>query len=420
MSSHEAGARIGGKYQLVRLIASGGMGTVHEALHLKTRGRVAIKILSETAKQDPASRARFAREARAAGALRSRHVGKVLDVDALDDGTPYMVMEYLEGEDLSRIVKAKGALPIQQVASILVQVCAGVAEAHANGIIHRDLKPGNIFLAEEGAQRIAKVLDFGISKVPSEADDEELTRTFSTMGTPGYMSPEQIRTPKDVDEATDVWALGVILYRLLTAKLPFAGNASSIAVAICNDPPAPIEVPIPDDVRRVIFAALHKDRARRPTLRDIAEVLSVHLGIDASIASEAWAELNRVDVTRPRRRDDETTSEPTFAATERGIAEPPRRARWPFAVIGVALASAVVFAATRDRTAPNAPAAVVPSASSAPPLAEPSPSPVVAPAATPSPSPSFSAPPSITAKPLPLPVKPKPSTNAATSIPARL
>jgi eukaryotic-like serine/threonine-protein kinase len=412
---HEAGERIGGKYQLVRLIATGGMGTVHEARHEKTRGRVAIKILSETAKQDPASRARFAREARAAGRLRSRHVAKVLDVDALEDGTPYLVMEYLEGEDLSRVVKAKGALPIQQVASILVQVCAGVAEAHANGIIHRDLKPGNIFLAEEGALQIAKVLDFGISKVPSEADDEELTRTFSTMGTPGYMSPEQIRAPKDVDEATDVWALGVILYRLLTASLPFAGNASSIAVAICNDAPAPIEVPIPRDVKRLIAETLDKDRTRRPTVREVAEVLSGHLGIDASIASEAWAELNRIDVTKPRKRLEETTSEPTFAATERMITEPSRRALWPFAVGGVAIAAAIAYAATRQRSAP-------PPVVAAPPVSVEPPSPpasVAAPTATP--SPSVASAPSITSKPTSPPAaKAKPSTNAAASIPARL
>ena len=297
---------IAGKYRLVRSIGIGGMGAVHEAVHVRTQGRVAIKVLSDEAKRDEDSRVRFAREARASGRLRSRHVARVLDVDALDDGTPYIVMEYLEGQDLSRILKERRALPMSEVAAIMVQAAAGVAEAHAAGIIHRDLKPGNVFLAEEGAQRIAKVLDFGISKVlvdPSE-DEAELTRTLATVGTPGYMSPEQIKTPRDVDASSDVWAMGVMLYRLLSGRVPFVGNASSVAVAICHDQPPPLDSPLgalPADVVALVHETLEKDRRLRPTIGELAEVLVRHLddSPSAAIAREAFVEITRLSSAAP-------------------------------------------------------------------------------------------------------------------------
>jgi eukaryotic-like serine/threonine-protein kinase len=405
----EAEAPIGGKYRLLRLIATGGMGSVHEAIHEKTHGRVAIKILSDSAKKDEGSRARFAREARASGRLRSRHVARVIDVDELADGTPYLVMEYLEGQDLSQLVKARGALPLPEVASILIQACAGVAEAHANGIVHRDLKPGNIFLAEEGASHIAKVLDFGISKAPSEGDAEELTRTFSTVGTPGYMSPEQIRSPKDVDAATDVWAMGVMLYRLLTATLPFSGNASSIAVAICHEPPAPIARPLPDDVKALLDSALNKDRSKRPTIRDFAEVLAAHLDSDAAIAREALAELTRLDAPR-RPPAPIVQAEPTFAATAHLPTEP-SRSRWPFVAGGILVVAAVAFAATRKQAPPPTPA---PTVVAAPP--EPI---VVLPPTAPSPSISVSVAPTVVPKPSAI-VRPKTKPSANVSIPPRL
>lgn len=421
----ETDAPIGGKYRLVRSIASGGMGTVHEAVHIHTRGRVAIKILSEEAKRDEASRARFAREARASGRLRSRHVARVLDVDALADGTPYLVMEYLEGRDLSQTVKERGALPLAEVASILVQVCAGVGEAHAAGIVHRDLKPGNVFLAESGASRIAKVLDFGIAKVPSEGDDEELTRTFSTMGTPGYMSPEQIRAPKDVDSATDVWAIGVLLYRLLTASLPFTGNSSSVAVAICHDEPAPIALPLPREILDLIAATLRKARAERPSIREVAAVLAAHTS--DPIAADARAELEALNLPdRPLLLP--TSTEPTLAATERSMGEAPRTRspglRFAFAVLALALLGGGVFMATRDRQAP-APTPSSPANMPPEPMPIPVPMPIVVlpPAAPPVPSAtaSVSASAHASAKHAPIPhPKTKPSSTSNATIPPRL
>ena len=299
-SEPSSGGPIGGKYRIVRAIAVGGMGCVYEAIHEGTHGRVALKILTDEAKKDPESRIRFAREAKASGRLRSRHVARVTDVDALDDGTPYIVMDYLEGRDLARELKERTRLPLSEAAAILVQVAAGVAEAHAAGIIHRDLKPGNVFLAVEGAQRVAKVLDFGISKVlPGVADVEaEVTRTTATVGTPGYMSPEQIRAPRDVDAATDVWSMGVMLYRVLVGRPPFAGNASSVAVAICHDVPVPLESlceGLPADVVAIARETLEKDRRLRPSLVELAEVLVRHVddSPDGAIAREAFVELAR-------------------------------------------------------------------------------------------------------------------------------
>ncbi len=343
---------VGGKYRIVRAIASGGMGSVHEAVHVRTQGRVALKILSDDAKRDESSRTRFAREARAAGQLRSRHVARVLDVDALEDGTPYLVMELLEGRDLSREVKERGPLPVADAAAILVQVAAGLAEAHAAGIVHRDLKPGNVYLAEEGAQRVAKVLDFGISKVPTD-DTEELTRTFATVGTPAYMSPEQIRSPRDVSAATDVWSFGVTLYRVLAGRVPFSGNSSSVAVSICHDTPPPlgeIRDDVPPPILAVLDAMLERDPSRRPTIREVAAVLIDHVegSPSASVAREAFAELSGLPPEPPRAHVDAPALErsrsasaltpPIVAAVVPEPIEPPARpSRAPlFASLGVA------------------------------------------------------------------------------------
>ena len=314
---------IGGKYRVVSTIAVGGMGIVYEAENTRTHGRVALKVLSDEAKLDDASRIRFAREARASGRLRSRHVARVLDVDVLDDQTPYIVMELLDGRDLSREIKERPPLPLAEAASIVVQVAAGVAEAHAAGIVHRDLKPGNVFLADEGAQRIAKVLDFGISKMPVDGEDaSELTCTFATVGTPAYMSPEQIRRPRDVDAATDVWSLGVLTYRLLAGRVPFTGNASSVAVSICNDTPLPLSTvrdDVPADVAALVDAALHKDKTQRPTIVALAEGLAKHVSDDAfgRVAREALAEIHRLVAASPRAvtRGEITAAPPTLAAT---------------------------------------------------------------------------------------------------------
>jgi serine/threonine-protein kinase len=214
------------------------------------------------------------REARAAVKIHSEHIARVIDVNMMPNGSPYMVMEYLHGSDLSHVLQERGKLPLEEATLFVIEACDAIAEAHAYGIVHRDLKPANLFLAKlsDGSSRI-KVLDFGISKsmlAPGSTPDVSLTRTSSMMGSPLYMSPEQIRSTRDVDSRTDIWALGVILYELLTGNLPFAGTSiPELAAKILLEPPTPLShyrPDLPEALGAVLMRALQKDpNARYPT-----------------------------------------------------------------------------------------------------------------------------------------------------------
>ncbi len=213
---------IDGKYEVVRQLGEGGMGEVLLAKHMQLDQMVAIKILKAELTDEPIAVERFLREARAVARIQSEHVVRVFDVATLDDGHPYMVMEYLEGEDLSKRLES-GPLPTDEAIDYVLQACVAIAEAHRVGVIHRDLKPGNLFIAtRRDGTRILKVVDFGISKVSPKAGraEEKLTTTQHLMGSPFYMSPEQLKG-SEVDVRTDVWALGMILFELLTAEGPF-------------------------------------------------------------------------------------------------------------------------------------------------------------------------------------------------------
>lgn len=303
MGTVGVGALFADKYRVVGTIADGGMGAVREAVHVETGERFALKILGEAAMRDDAARLRFTREIRANGRLRGRHVTRIVDSGDFD-GLPFMVLELLEGTDLAREIKQVGPLAVADACAVMTQVACGLAEAHSQGIIHRDVKPGNVFLARVGAQRIAKVLDFGVAKLESGDDDsfdDQLTRSFSSLGTPAYMSPEQIRSATNVDRATDVWSFSLVLFRALAGKLPFGGNASSIPFAICNDPPLPLRElrpGVPSDLVDIVEAGLEKDRRLRPTLADLGDVLIAHVDAssDASIAHEAYTELARLSL----------------------------------------------------------------------------------------------------------------------------
>jgi len=260
------GYLIGDKYEVVQIIGAGGMGIVYEARHARLGQRVAIKMLLPELAQKADAVTRFEREARAAAHLRSPHVAKVFDVDALSDGTPYIVMELLEGRDLAEELGARGSFPIGEAVEYVLQACDAMAEAHRVGIVHRDLKPSNMFLARDGRRSIIKVLDFGISKV---LDDEVLgvTTTRSGLGTANYMSPEQVRSAKHVDARGDVWSLGVVLYEMLTGSQPFPGDtATAVAAAIVADRPVPLRslrTDVPAALERALMTALEKDRDRR-------------------------------------------------------------------------------------------------------------------------------------------------------------
>ncbi|WP_437532871.1 protein kinase [Sorangium sp. So ce726] len=271
---------IAGKYRVDRVLGRGGMGIVVAASHLFLPQRVAIKLLFST--ESPALVQRFLREARAVVRLKGEHVVRVFDVGELGSGIPYIVMEYLEGEDLSDVLRARGTLSVVDAADYVLQACLAMAEAHAAGIVHRDLKPANLFLTTTpGGATLIKVLDFGISKeVPgsTEGVGASLTQTREMLGSPIYMSPEQMRSSRSVDARADVWALGALLYRLLVGQPPFDAPALAelvLQVASAEPiPPTALRSDIPPALEAAILHCLQKDPARRPqTVADLARVL---------------------------------------------------------------------------------------------------------------------------------------------------
>lgn len=261
------GELVGGKYAITRVIGSGGMAIVYEAVHVRLDQRVALKMLLPDLLDRDDIVTRFDREARAAVRLRSPHVARVYDVDALPDGTPYMVMELLDGRDLAAELALRGPLPVADAVDYVRQACEAMAEAHRQGTVHRDLKPSNLFLTQEAGRDFVKVLDFGVSKIAAERLELSVTSTRSALGTALYMSPEQVRSAKNVDPRTDVWSLGVVLYELLSGRAPFSGESTTaVAAAIVADEPEPIgkvRVGLPRELERVVMRSLEKDREKR-------------------------------------------------------------------------------------------------------------------------------------------------------------
>jgi serine/threonine protein kinase len=290
------GEVVADKYRVDGVLGIGGMGVVVAATHLALGHRVAIKFLLPDAVRTPAALERFAREARAAARLRSDHAARVLDVGTLANGAPYMVMEFLEGSDLGALVQERGALRIDDAIEYVLQACDAIAEAHALGIVHRDLKPRNLFLTRKtsGAPYV-KVLDFGISKLTTiTGQDHSLTKTSDVMGSPNYMAPEQIRSSKDVDERTDVWALGVILYELITGRVPFlADTVPQLCALVLEMQPTPLEQlrpETPPELRHVIARCLQKDPAARfSSVTELASVLATLAAQPANASTVRWS-----------------------------------------------------------------------------------------------------------------------------------
>ena len=277
VGSELAGVRPGeilaGKYRVERVLGAGGMGVVVAARHIELDSPVALKFLLPSLLSNQEAVARFAREARAAVSIQSEHVARVLDVGTLETGAPYMVMEFLDGGDLETWIKQRGPLPIDQAVDFVLQACVAVADAHGLGIIHRDLKPANLFcIRRTDGQFVIKVIDFGISKLTSSARGSEppgvaATRLGAMMGSPLYMSPEQLQSSKDVDFRTDVWALGIILFELLTGTVPFRGvEFAEVAIKIATRPPPALSSfrpDVPAALESVVYRCLEKSRERR-------------------------------------------------------------------------------------------------------------------------------------------------------------
>jgi CRP-like cAMP-binding protein/tRNA A-37 threonylcarbamoyl transferase component Bud32 len=282
-----------GRYKVVRHVASGGMAAVYEAQHLDLMKSVALKVMHPEYAQDPSLVRRFVLEARAASRLRHPHVIAVTDV-GIEEGSPYMVLDYLEGEDLFALFRREGPLPIRRVADLLLPIVSAVAAVHAEGILHRDLKPENIFVSRgRGAREHPMLLDFGISRsVAGGAGGRGLTRVGQTVGTPEYMSPEHLLATSDLDARADQYALGIILYEALTGAPPYRDESLTNLIAAIMaggaPPPSAVRPSASTEVDPIVLRAIATARdARFPSVRDLGRAL---WPFASPLVQAVWAE----------------------------------------------------------------------------------------------------------------------------------
>ncbi len=283
VSGVREGDVIAGKYRVERVLGVGGMGVVVSARHLQLEETVALKFLLPDALGNADAVARFVREARAAVRIKSEHVARVTDVGTLENGAPYMVMEYLEGGDLAGWLQQRGALPVEQAVEFVLQASVAVADAHALGIIHRDLKPANLFCVRRSDGELSiKVLDFGISKLTGTARGSQptvsVTKTSAMVGSPLYMSPEQMQSSKTVDARADIWALGVVLFELIAGRPPFLSDSlPDLVLQIANEPAPSLRAFRADvsvGLEAVILKCIEKDpRQRYSNVGELARAL---------------------------------------------------------------------------------------------------------------------------------------------------
>jgi len=363
------GTIVAGKYRIERPLGEGGMGFVVAATHVGLGTQVALKLLREDMAKSQRVVERFLREAQASAQLRSEHVCRVTDVATLDNGVPFIVMELLYGRDLSSIIKQAGALPVALIADYILQACQGIAEAHALGIVHRDIKPANLFVTQRPDGRpLVKVLDFGIAKAPGTTRDFSLTQTASVMGSPGYMSPEQLKSSKEVDPRADLWSLGVVMYEMVSGKPPFtADSITELALKVTLDPAPPLPANVPRAFCDVIDRCLSKEPAER--YRSIASLAAALAPFAPNGQETARNVLGVLRSRAPVLGEPSTSGVPTTLGSASGSIEalPRRRTRMIAgaivgAVAGVAIVSiALIVRGGDEGTPPPAPVpAVVP------------------------------------------------------------
>jgi serine/threonine protein kinase len=282
------------KYRIDELIGTGGMGNVVRASHLYLHQPVAIKLLLPEMAESASTVQRFLREAQSTVKLRSEHIARVMDVGTTPDGIPFMVMEFLDGNDLNQILRHHGPQQPAIVIDLMLQACEGIAEAHALGIIHRDIKPSNFFITRRpDGSMLLKILDFGISKTPIGYG--ELTGTQTVMGTPSYMAPEQMKSGRDADPRSDLWSIGVVMYQLITGRPPFAGESyAELVLKVGLEPPEPLLMPLPAGLADVMMRCLEKDPgARYQTVGELARVIAPY-ATDPVSASQSAGRAMRI------------------------------------------------------------------------------------------------------------------------------
>jgi eukaryotic-like serine/threonine-protein kinase len=408
----QPGEIVAGKYEIGTLIGTGGMGYVVSATHIELGEKVALKFLRPECMSNEELVGRFAREARASVKIKSEYVARVFDVGNLPDGAPFIVMEYLEGKDLFEVVREQGPLTIKLAVEYVMQACEALAVAHASGVVHRDIKPENLFLTQRAqGMDIIKVLDFGISKVALTGSAFEskmpLVRTMMPMGSPVYMSPEQIRASQDIDARTDIWSLGCVLYELLTGSAAFdAPSLTQLSATILEQSAPPLRALCPNaplELEAIVMRCLEKDPSRRfQDVGELAIALYPYAPRRARISAErccyvlksagmSHAEFELPSVSPPNwsgpqsenavviPSDAVRTSAP--ASITRVDFAPPRkssRSRWAVlaALSVIVAASGYAFWARRQTTAaaegvPYAPAAVPSPVAAAPPTPAP-------------------------------------------------
>ncbi len=282
-----------GKYRILRVVGEGGMGLVYAAHHLLLDTPVALKILSTEVAQDAEHVSRFLNEARLAARIKSANVCSVMDVGQVADGRPYLVMELLQGTDLASALSARGPLPMAEILDFALQALEGIAHAHSRGIVHRDLKPSNLFVAHEpGVPPVVKVLDFGISKFETfNRSHGAITSTSAILGSPAYMSPEQIKDARSVDERADLWSMGVILYELATGECPFdAPTPGAIFARILGDsvptPLCQLRPDAPAALEAIVLRCIRRNPDERfPNVLELARAIApLAPGSDAAIS----------------------------------------------------------------------------------------------------------------------------------------
>ncbi len=357
---------VAGKYEVRRVIGRGGVGVVVAAHHTTLDAPVALKFLLPHLANDKEIVARFLREARAAVKLQGEHVARVMDAGSTDDGAAFLAMELLEGRDFAAILKSDGALPIADAVDYVMQACDAVAEAHALGIVHRDLKSANLFLTR-GADGLplVKVLDFGLSKTETSESRSGLTSEHHVFGSIHFMSPEQMRSSRDADVRSDIWALGVVLYAFVAGRVPFEGKfLPEVCSAVLTGAPPSLTSLRPEvspELEAVVMRCLRVEAAER--FQSVAELARA---LAPFAPARSAADLARIERLIAQRRGGASalsgsiTSEPRV---ERSIAAPPSPPRRVRAIVAIALVSsaiaAVVFAVSRDGDPPSVARALV-------------------------------------------------------------